>query len=165
EGGAGVAPERGRGLALRGDAPGTQEHDHARDENRDSARLHESASDQRKSVAAQGEPAAVLHRHTRADDAVHRPVNLGGRFSKNAATPSAWSSEAIASACEDASASSALDRSVDAARFSICLSSRSARGGPAAIFSASSRVVSSSSAAGPTRSVRPRGTAPPAATP
>src|SRR5205807_2500832 len=40
-------------------------------------------------------------------DATHRPVNLGGRLSKMAATPSRWSSEAIASPCEEASASSA----------------------------------------------------------
>src|SRR5207249_1106745 len=89
-------------------------------------------------------------------DATHRPVNLGGRLSKKAATPSRWSSEAIASPCEEASASSAPPRSVATARLSICLSSLSARGGPAAIFAASARVAVSSRALATTRLTRPR---------
>src|SRR3989449_8551551 len=49
-------------------------------------------------------PYTTLFRSPRRDlsaapsaDATHRPVNLGGRLSKKAATPSRWSSEAIRS--------------------------------------------------------------------
>ena len=61
----------------------------------------------------------------------------------------------MATPWENASRSSAPARSDVAARFTMCLASASTAGGPAAIFSASARVVVSSSATGTTRLTSP----------
>src|SRR6266508_878475 len=86
---------------------------------------------------------------------IYVPLKLGDRFSRNARTPSPWSSEEMAWPWAKASSSRAAARSVVVARLSSDLASASVPGGPAAILAASVRVVASSSATGTTRLTRP----------